>query len=147
MSGLKIVGLKFLTTFQTIEKPIALPELENSITTKYSLNDKFNEKALKSHWKFFKGFSEGRVKMNGKGLELKGKGTSAADCSPMLCIPSDHSSAAQVKLEIKGDVVGGIEVSAYHHNVLSGFMSLRIGFCSMEKGSVTFKNFEYNPIQ
>ncbi|MEH0153012.1 family 43 glycosylhydrolase [Limibacter armeniacum] len=38
------------------------------------------------------------------------------------------------------------EVSAMHHNVLSGFMSLRIGLCAMGKGEVTFKNFEYTPI-
>ncbi len=39
------------------------------------------------------------------------------------------------------------EVSAYHHNILGGFMSLRIGLCSMGEGKVIFKNFKYEPIK
>lgn len=39
-----------------------------------------------------------------------------------------------------------VEVSALHHNVLSGFLSLRIGLCSMGKGLVRFKNFTYKPV-
>jgi len=39
------------------------------------------------------------------------------------------------------------EVSAYHHNVLNYFLSLRIGLVSMGKGRVGFKNFEYEPIK
>lgn len=39
------------------------------------------------------------------------------------------------------------EASAYHHNVLGGFMSMRIGLCSIGNGKVHFKNFEYNPIK
>lgn len=35
------------------------------------------------------------------------------------------------------------EVSAFHHNVLSGFMSLRLGLSSVGEGKVTFKNFVY----
>ncbi|MCW3787924.1 family 43 glycosylhydrolase [Plebeiibacterium sediminum] len=43
-------------------------------------------------------------------------------------------------------IENSFEASAYHHNVLSGFMSLRIGLCAMGKGNVTFKNFEYKPL-
>lgn len=43
-------------------------------------------------------------------------------------------------------ISNSIEVSALHHNVLSGFMSLRIGLCSIGSGSVKFKNFRYQPI-
>jgi len=39
-----------------------------------------------------------------------------------------------------------VEVSGLHHNVLSGFMSLRIGLCSIGSGQVKFKNFIYKPI-
>ncbi len=35
------------------------------------------------------------------------------------------------------------EVSSYNHNVLSGFLSLRIGLCSIGDGQVKFKNFKY----
>jgi xylan 1,4-beta-xylosidase len=39
------------------------------------------------------------------------------------------------------------EVSSYNHNVLSGFLSLRIGLCSIGNGIVKFKNFIYKPIK
>lgn len=35
------------------------------------------------------------------------------------------------------------EVTGYNHNVLSGFMGLKIGLVSMGEGSVRFKNFVY----
>lgn len=38
------------------------------------------------------------------------------------------------------------DVSSMHHNVLSGFMSLRIGLCAYGEGEVSFKNFRYTPI-
>lgn len=44
-------------------------------------------------------------------------------------------------------IENSLEVSGMHHNVLSGFLSLRIGLCSMGEGKVTFKNFKYKPIK
>lgn len=38
------------------------------------------------------------------------------------------------------------EVSAFHHNVLSGFMSLRLGLSAVGEGQVTFRNFIYKAI-
>jgi len=38
------------------------------------------------------------------------------------------------------------EVSSLNHNVLSDFLSLRIGLCSMGDGQIRFKNFVYKPI-
>lgn len=43
-------------------------------------------------------------------------------------------------------IENSFESSAMHHNVLSGFLSLRIGLCSIGDGKVTFKNFEYHPV-
>jgi beta-xylosidase len=148
-------------------------------------------------------------------LVVEAKGNSVGECSPLLCIPSDHSYIAQVELFIEGDAKGGlvlfynpkaysgiladhenilanlrgwqfptekkvinkhvflrlkninntvdmyysldgedwikiensIEVSSYHHNVLSDFLSLRIGLCSIGIGNVRFRNFIYNPIK
>ena len=40
-----------------------------------------------------------------------------------------------------------LEVSGFHHNVLGGFMSLRIGLCAIGDGKVTFKNFVYKGIR
>lgn len=44
-------------------------------------------------------------------------------------------------------IENSLEVSAYHHNVLGGFLSLRIGLCSIGKGKVKFKNFIYRPMK
>jgi xylan 1,4-beta-xylosidase len=38
------------------------------------------------------------------------------------------------------------EVSALHHNVLGGFLSLRVGLCSIGEGQVKFKNFRYKSL-
>jgi len=38
------------------------------------------------------------------------------------------------------------EVSGYNHNVLSGFLSLRLGLCATGDGTVIFKNFIYRAI-
>ncbi|MCF1422923.1 family 43 glycosylhydrolase [Mangrovimonas futianensis] len=43
-------------------------------------------------------------------------------------------------------IENSFDASAYHHNVLSGFMALRIGLCSMGEGQVRFKNFVYTPL-
>jgi len=40
-----------------------------------------------------------------------------------------------------------LEVSSLNHNVLGGFLSLRIDLCSIEDGSVSFRNFRYKAIQ
>lgn len=39
------------------------------------------------------------------------------------------------------------EVSSINHNVLTGFLSLRLGLCSIGNGKVKFKNFSYKPIK
>jgi xylan 1,4-beta-xylosidase len=43
-------------------------------------------------------------------------------------------------------IENSIEVSSFNHNVLSGFLSLRIGLCSIGEGTVRFRNFIYKPI-
>ena len=40
-------------------------------------------------------------------------------------------------------IENSLEVSGFHHNVLSGFMSLKIGLCAIGDGTVRFKNFRY----
>lgn len=195
------------------DKPIKKPSLEESKST-YSLNDNFDGNQLKPHWKFFGEYDTKRFYFDDNDLVIKGKGSSTGDCSPMLCIPSDHSYTADVEMVIEGDAIGGLvlfynssyasgiladkenilanlrgwqfptekkvidrhvflrlkninntvdmfysldgnnwkkienslEVSGLHHNVLSGFMSLRLGLCSMGNGEVRFKNFTYKPL-
>lgn len=42
-------------------------------------------------------------------------------------------------------IENSLEVSGLHHNVLSGFMSLKLGLCAIGDGSVIFKKFSYKP--
>jgi beta-xylosidase len=44
-------------------------------------------------------------------------------------------------------IENSIEVSGYNHNVLSGFLGLRLGLCAVGDGIITFKNFVYQPIK
>jgi xylan 1,4-beta-xylosidase len=43
-------------------------------------------------------------------------------------------------------IENSVEVSGYNHNVLSGFLSLRLGLCSIGDGNVKFKNFVYKQL-
>ncbi|MEO7989826.1 MAG: family 43 glycosylhydrolase [Chryseolinea sp.] len=44
-------------------------------------------------------------------------------------------------------IENSVEVSGLHHNALGGFLSLRLGLCSMGDGAVGFKNFTYKSIK
>jgi xylan 1,4-beta-xylosidase len=44
-------------------------------------------------------------------------------------------------------IENSVEVSSCNHNVLGGFLSLRLGLCSMGDGKVKFKNFIYKSIK
>ena len=44
-------------------------------------------------------------------------------------------------------IENSLEVSCYNHNVLGGFLSLRLGLCSIGEGKVKFKNFIYKSIK
>lgn len=196
------------------EKPIKRP-LVNSHKSTYTLSDDFSSRLLKPHWKFFEESDTTRFHFKNHSLVIRAKGQSVGNCSPLLCIPSDHSYTAEVELTIEGDAIGGlvlfynnnfysgiladnenilanlrgwqfptekkvirnhvflklknidntvdmyfstdgtfwikiensVEVSGMNHNVLSGFLSLRIGLCSIGNGSVHFRNFIYKPIK
>jgi xylan 1,4-beta-xylosidase len=195
-----------------IDEPIKKPS-EQFAGDRFSLNDNFDSNTLKPHWKFFGEYDTSRFRLADNSIIITAKGSSVAESSPLLCMPSDHSYTVQVELEIEGDAIGGLvlfysqkaysgiladsenilanlrgwqfltekevinnhvylrlknktntvdmyystdgenwikiensaEVSAYHHNVLSDFLSLRIGLVSMGNGNVKFKDFIYNP--
>lgn len=196
------------------ESPIKRP-VEIISNTSFSLSDNFSGRCLKPNWKFFGDYDSSRFYLVDKSLVINAKGSSVGDCSPLLCIPSDHSYLAEVELFIEGNAAGGlvlfynnnfysgiladnenilanlrgwqfpaekkviknhvylrlkninntvdmyysndgekwtkiessVEVSSYHHNVLGGFLSLRIGLCSIGNGKIKFKNFVYKPLK
>lgn len=196
------------------ENPIKRPYAE-TVKSNYTLNDDFSGQTLKPQWKFFGEYDTTRFQLTNNTLIINAKGQSVGNCSPLSCIPADHSYTAQVELFIEGDAIGGlilfynnkfhsgiladkenilanlrgwqfptekqviknhvflklkntdntvdmfystdgvqwnkiessVEVSGLNHNVLSGFLSLRIGLCSIGKGKVLFKNFLYKPIK
>jgi Beta-xylosidase len=198
-----------IKTEEPIRKP-ALPEGKPA----FSLSDNFADKTLNPQWKFFGEYDTSRFHMINNSLLVRAKGNSVGNCSPLLCIPSDHSYTADVEISIEGNAIGGLvlfynnnyysgiladnknvlanlrgwqfpteknvinnhvylrlkntdntvdmfysldgttwkkiensaDVSGYHHNTLSGFLSLRIGLCSMGEGSVKFKNFVYRKL-
>jgi beta-xylosidase len=196
------------------EEPINRPVGIDSKTV-FSLNDDFEGNSLKPQWKFFGEFDTSRFHLADNSLVIKSKGHSVGDCSPLVCIPSNHSYIAQVELFIEGEATGGlvlfynsnfysgiladkenvlanlrgwqfptekrviknhvflrlkninntvdmyysidgekwnkiensIEVSSYNHNVLSGFLGLRLGLCSIGDGNIKFKKFIYKSIK
>jgi xylan 1,4-beta-xylosidase len=196
------------------DEPVRRPAGDSS-TAVFSLSDKFEGNQLRPQWKFFGGYDAGRFRIANNTLTIKSEGRSVGECSPLLCIPSDHSYTAQVEIFIEGDATGGLvlfyntdaysgiladrenifanlrgwqfpaetnvinsrvflrlrnrdntvdmfysidgerwtkiensaEVSSLHHNVLGGFLSLRLGLCAIGGGIVRFKNFTYTAIK
>ncbi len=181
----------------------------------FTLDDNFAGNELKSQWKFYNEYDTSRFHLIDNSLVINAKGHSVGDCSPLICVPSDHSYMAQVELFIEGDATGGLvlfynnnaysgigadkenilanlrgwqfpterkaiknhvflrlenmnntvnmyysndgvkwnkienslEVSSYNHNALGGFLSLRLGLCSIGEGKVKFKNFKYKSMK
>ena len=196
------------------ESPIKKPA-GTKVSKTFSLNDSFEGNFLNPQWKFFGEYDTNRFYFTDNSLVIDAKGTNVGDCSPLLCVPSNHSYSAQVEMFIEGEATGGIvlfynnnahsgiladseniladlrgwqfvtekkvtdghvflrlkninntvdmfysldgkdwikiensaEVSCLNHNVLSGFLSLRIGLCSFGVGKVRFKNFKYESIK
>ncbi|MFH1194100.1 MAG: family 43 glycosylhydrolase [bacterium] len=195
------------------DKPIKRPSAKVSKPT-FTLSDDFGGNSLKPNWKFFGEYDTNRFQVIDNSIIIKAKGNSVGNCSPLLCIPSDHSYTAEVELFTEGNATGGLvlfynndfnsgiladseniianlrgwqfpteknvimnhvflklkninntidmfystddvkwnkienslEVSGMNHNVLSGFLSLRIGLCAIGNGKVKFKNFIYKPV-
>ena len=57
----------------------------------------------------------------------------------------------KIAFEIDGETWhknnASFDISGYHHNMFGGFLSLRPGIYSSGEGSVTFRNFQYIPIE
>lgn len=104
-----------------IDKAMKIPEGTSSRPT-FSLSDNFDSNTLKPQWKFYKDYDQQRFNASKQGLSIKGKGSVIADCSPLLCVPSDHSYDVSVEMEIEGDAMGGL-VLFYDEKGHSGILA------------------------
>lgn len=90
------------------EGSIKRPSAGTPERSSFTLSDHFTGSKLNAQWQFFGQYDTSRFHLTGKGLELKAKGTTIADCEPLLCIPSDHSYTAEVELLVEGNATGGL---------------------------------------
>ena len=201
---------KGIKASEPIKRPAGI-----DLASRFTLSDSFNDSKLHPQWQFFGQYDTSRYYFVKSSLAIKGEGNSVGNCSPLLCIPSNHSYIAQVEVFIEGNATGGLvlfynksahsgiladkgnilsdlrgwqhvtekgviqshvylrlkdidnsvdmyysldgkkwikirnsfQSGCYNHNALGGFLSVRIGLCSMGKGTVRFKNFTYRPVK
>lgn len=89
-----------------LRKPIDLPGQQHGAP----LSDGFPGPRLGAQWAFHapaRGELD-RVRFDGDGLMLAGKGTSPADASPLTVLAGDHAYEVSVSVELEGDVEGGL---------------------------------------
>jgi xylan 1,4-beta-xylosidase len=76
----------------------------------FALSDDFSGDRLGLQWCFFEpGADEARrLRRDGDGMVLQGKGVALADCSPLVCIVGDRDYEATVEIEASGEAHGGL---------------------------------------
>jgi xylan 1,4-beta-xylosidase len=91
----------------------------------FRLSDDFTCDRLGLQWRFFDPAVDElqRARYDGAGLLLQGKGRTLSDCSPLTCVVSDRSYAAEIEFEPSGVAQGGL---ALFHDA-RGFVGLGIG--------------------
>ncbi|MBR7168824.1 MAG: family 43 glycosylhydrolase [Alistipes sp.] len=67
-----------------------------------------SEFRLGYEWKFYKSFDPERVSVEDGVLTLQGKGTRAADSSPMMFVAGEHAYEIEAEIELHGDVTAGL---------------------------------------
>jgi xylan 1,4-beta-xylosidase len=89
-----------------VRKPVDLPGQQHGIP----LSDAFPGPALGAQWAFHAParHEQDRVRFDGDGLVLAGKGGSPADASPLAVIAGDLAYEVSVSVELQGEVEGGL---------------------------------------
>ena len=75
------------------------------------LADDFRSAMLRMQWQFWGEWDAARVDLTSAGnggLIMRGKGTSPADCSPMVGVAADHAYEIETEVELNGDVEAGL---------------------------------------
>jgi len=102
---------------QAIKRPNLLPG-----TTTFRPKRYFDGNDLKPQWKFFGEYDTSRFRLTDNSITIRAKGNSVGNCSPLLCVPSDHSYTADVELFIEGKATGGL-VLFYNNTAYSGLLA------------------------
>ena len=100
------------------DQPIKRPA-EMSSQSNFTLSDNFSGNKLGPQWGFYDEYDTARFRVGNNSLVINGKGDAVSNCSPLLCVPSDHSYRAQVELSIDGNATGGL-VLFYNNKAYSG---------------------------
>jgi xylan 1,4-beta-xylosidase len=94
----------------TLSKPLRKPKGGRPSPAGLALSDDFSTSKFGMQWSFFAPAPDEmqRARYDGKGLVIKGKGSSPADCSPLTCIVGDRDYEASVLLDISEGAQGGL---------------------------------------
>jgi len=114
-------------------EPIKKPSGE-SLKKFLKLSDDFSGTDLGLQWRFFREFDPDRFTQENNSLLLKAKGTSPADCSPLLCIAGHHAYEIETELVISGEATGGL-ILFYNDNLYCGIGLNKQGLIRYERGN------------
>jgi len=90
-----------------LDKPIKKPS-GKAVAHGMPLSDGFPTGPLGLQWRFYEEYDTNRYIIDNGCLDMAAKGSSPKDCSPMLCIPVDHSYEALVHVTISNGTKGGL---------------------------------------
>lgn len=94
----------------TLDRPLRKPRGGRAGAAGATLSDDFTRNRLGVQWCLFDPAPDElqRVRYEHGSLVLRAKGTSLADCSPLLCTVGDRSYEAEVELEVGEGAQGGL---------------------------------------
>lgn len=94
----------------TLDRPLRKPRGGQAGPAGAALSDDFTTPRLGTQWAIFDptGDESGRVRLEAGSLVLRAKGTSLADCSPLVCTVGDRHYEAEIELEVGEGAQGGI---------------------------------------
>ncbi|KRB92444.1 family 43 glycosylhydrolase [Duganella sp. Root198D2] len=94
----------------TLSRPLRKPRGGQLSPAGQALSDDFSSNRFGVQWSFFAPGADEmlRARYDGKGLVIKGKGSSPADCSPLTCIVGDRDYEVSVVLDISEGAQGGL---------------------------------------